>query len=101
MNKTVSGKENLYFEMESKAPNNGEAYDVVIGESISLTTCEMKCNITLTRYNDKRARTKTAGYKEGTVRITGYTCTLASKGIFSGLKLSTNVSYISRLLVTL
>ena len=38
MNKTVSGKENLYFEMESKAPNNGQAYDVVVGESISPAT---------------------------------------------------------------
>ena len=40
MNKTVSGEENLYFEMESKAPNNGEAYDVVVRESISPETKE-------------------------------------------------------------
>ena len=38
MNKTVSGEENFYFEMESKASNNGEAYDVVVGESISPAT---------------------------------------------------------------
>lgn len=38
MNKTVSGKENLYFEMESKAQNCEQAYDVVIGESISPAT---------------------------------------------------------------
>ena len=35
MDKTVSGEENLYFEMESKAPNNGEAYDIAVVESIS------------------------------------------------------------------
>ena len=38
MNKTVSGVENLYFEMESKAPNNGQAGEVVIGENISPAT---------------------------------------------------------------